>query len=731
MHSMMKVYIGIVILVGSQIILAQPSNRIHYNNQDIFLSGSNLAWVSFASDIGPGNTDTARIGDVMLSMHDKGGNAMRWWLHTNGVNTPEFDGSGYVVGPGAGTIADIKKVLDLAWEREIGVDLCLWSFDMLRSSNSATVLNRNTLLLNDTSYTNTYIRNCLIPMVNVLKGHPAIIAWEIFNEPEGMSTEFGWSDVNHVPMSTIERFVNLCAGAIHRTDTSAKVTTGAWSFYAATDNPIASISSGFSKLSLTGRMEIGTSLKQLYRSSLTIDEIISHLDKIANATALHQNYYRDDRLISAGGDSAGTLDFYSVHYYSSSTPLSTSPFQQTAASWNLGKPIVVGEFAMETGYGVPPGIAKTSLYDTLYQLGYAGALAWSFTDVQISSIADMLAGMQSMWDNHRSDVDILGIGGAWPLVAITSPVTGASITDTTAITITAVASDSDGSVDSVEFFIADTIKIGGVTVSPYTITWYNVHSGTYNLKAIATDNNGHKRTSNVVSISVGKPAMVRREAESARYGGNQVTSDATASGGAFVAVNGQDSTINTIYWYITNLAPAGNYEIAIGYKLGYGIPKSQYININGVRAATVDFTGASSSTWYEKSVNVNLVNGLNTIAIVPFWGWMYVDYLAVPKSVLTSVQDQTNEPLKFALEQNYPNPFNPTTTINFSLLKASNVRLTVYNLLGQKIATLADNRMEAGVHNVTFNAARLASGVYFYRLEAGEFMSQKKMLLLR
>jgi hypothetical protein len=163
MHSMMKVYIGIVILVGSQIILAQPSNRIHYNNQDIFLSGSNLAWVSFASDIGPGNTDTARIGDVMLSMHDKGGNAMRWWLHTNGVNTPEFDGSGYVVGPGAGTIADIKKVLDLAWEREIGVDLCLWSFDMLRSSNSATVLNRNTLLLNDTSYTNTYIRNCLIP----------------------------------------------------------------------------------------------------------------------------------------------------------------------------------------------------------------------------------------------------------------------------------------------------------------------------------------------------------------------------------------------------------------------------------------------------------------------------------------------------------------------------------------------------------------------------------------
>jgi TctA family transporter len=85
----------------------------------------------------------------------------------------------------------------------------------------------------------------------------------------------------------------------------------------------------------------------------------------------------------------------------------------------------------------------------------------------------------------------------------------------------------------------------------------------------------------------------------------------------------------------------------------------------------------------------------------------------------------------FALEQNYPNPFNPTTTINFSLAKASNVKLTVYNILGQQIRTVVDTRMNAGQQSIVFDASKLASGVYFYRLEAGDFSAVKKMLLLK
>jgi hypothetical protein len=114
-----------------------------------------------------------------------------------------------------------------------------------------------------------------------------------------------------------------------------------------------------------------------------------------------------------------------------------------------------------------------------------------------------------------------------------------------------------------------------------------------------------------------------------------------------------------------------------------------------------------------------------------FWGWMYLDYIALPTSAVTSVTTASQMPLTFSLEQNYPNPFNPTTTISFSIAKSSNVKLVVYNLLGQKVATLADKYMEAATYNFKFDAARFASGVYFYRLEAGEYRSQKKMLLLK
>jgi len=102
------------------------------------------------------------------------------------------------------------------------------------------------------------------------------------------------------------------------------------------------------------------------------------------------------------------------------------------------------------------------------------------------------------------------------------------------------------------------------------------------------------------------------------------------------------------------------------------------------------------------------------------------------EDVINGVNGQNLLPNSFALEQNYPNPFNPSTTINFTLGKASNVKLTVYNLLGQRVATLVDGRMNAGTQSVVFDASRFASGVYFYRLDAGSnFNSVKKMLLLK
>jgi hypothetical protein len=88
-------------------------------------------------------------------------------------------------------------------------------------------------------------------------------------------------------------------------------------------------------------------------------------------------------------------------------------------------------------------------------------------------------------------------------------------------------------------------------------------------------------------------------------------------------------------------------------------------------------------------------------------------------------------PTEFALNQNYPNPFNPTTTINFALPKDVQVKLTVFDILGREVVTLVDEKMEAGLHNVSFDAARYASGVYFYHLKAGDRVFSRKMMLLK
>jgi flagellar hook assembly protein FlgD len=88
-------------------------------------------------------------------------------------------------------------------------------------------------------------------------------------------------------------------------------------------------------------------------------------------------------------------------------------------------------------------------------------------------------------------------------------------------------------------------------------------------------------------------------------------------------------------------------------------------------------------------------------------------------------------PSSFALEQNYPNPFNPSTTINFSMPEASRVTVKVYNVMGQLVSTLVNREMNAGRHSVNFDASRLASGVYLYRIQAGSFTATRKMNLIK
>lgn len=95
------------------------------------------------------------------------------------------------------------------------------------------------------------------------------------------------------------------------------------------------------------------------------------------------------------------------------------------------------------------------------------------------------------------------------------------------------------------------------------------------------------------------------------------------------------------------------------------------------------------------------------------------------------VNVEVNPPLVFALEQNYPNPFNPSTMIKYSIPQDGFVNLFIYNLLGEKVATLVNNIQKAGRYEVNFDAGSFASGVYFYSIEAGSYKSVKKMLLMK
>jgi len=96
-----------------------------------------------------------------------------------------------------------------------------------------------------------------------------------------------------------------------------------------------------------------------------------------------------------------------------------------------------------------------------------------------------------------------------------------------------------------------------------------------------------------------------------------------------------------------------------------------------------------------------------------------------------TIEINFSKPGKFSLFQNYPNPFNPTTSINFEITKPEFVSLKVYDIIGNEVATLVNDRKPAGSYEINFDASNLAGGVYFYKIQAGNFVQTKKMILLK
>ena len=110
-----------------------------------------------------------------------------------------------------------------------------------------------------------------------------------------------------------------------------------------------------------------------------------------------------------------------------------------------------------------------------------------------------------------------------------------------------------------------------------------------------------------------------------------------------------------------------------------------------------------------------------------FWS----DSFTVIVPVTGIAENGTNLPIEYALKQNYPNPFNPSTRIKYSIPQSSNVVIKIFDILGNEIETLVNEEKPTGIYEVQFDATGLSSGVYFYTLTAGNFVENRKMVLLQ
>jgi len=138
-------------------------------------------------------------------------------------------------------------------------------------------------------------------------------------------------------------------------------------------------------------------------------------------------------------------------------------------------------------------------------------------------------------------------------------------------------------------------------------------------------------------------------------------------------------------------------------------------------------TSGLKAIWHFDSTYVDSVNGWNGIPM----GTAGFDTLTFCPLITSITGNEGLIPEVYKLEQNYPNPFNPTTKIIFSIPKASYVEMKIYDITGKEVSTLVSDPYQAGTYSVEFNASKLASGVYFYKIVAGSFSMTKKMILIK
>jgi hypothetical protein len=316
-------------------------------------------------------------------------------------------------------------------------------------------------------------------------------------------------------------------------------------------------------------------------------------------------------------------------------------------------------------------------------------------------------------------------GNLPPTVSITSPANNDSFSAPATISITANASDSDGSITKVEFYNGAQL-LGAVTSSPYTYSWTGVAAGSYAITAKAYDNTGATTTSSVVNVTV--------NTANANLALNKPTYASSLENGGTVASNATDGSLNTRWssawadpqWIYVDLGATYSInEVKITWEGAYG--KDYVIQVSTDAVTWSDMQSVTGNT-----VLVNDWTGLSgTGRYVRIYGtargtgYGYSIYELEVYGTYVGAKIGYNNTLEFSDELNsvlsvYPNPTTEAANIVFNVYEPNEVLLTIYNNKGEKIKTLLQEKLGAGVHTLTwFIDASLPEGMYICTIQSG------------
>jgi poly(3-hydroxybutyrate) depolymerase len=293
-------------------------------------------------------------------------------------------------------------------------------------------------------------------------------------------------------------------------------------------------------------------------------------------------------------------------------------------------------------------------------------------------------------------------------------------------------------VTKVEFY-SNADKLYESSAAPYTYLWNNVQPNDYIIYAKATFADGTSMiSSNLKKVHIIKPSVALNKPTNcssifsiipdlfSKYAFDGDFTSRWSSEGSdpqWISIDLQGIyKINgvTLFWetsyalaYTIDISEDNNNWTTI-YTTTSGNGGTEYISFSPVEARYVRMHGTKRGTTYQYSLWEFLIHGT------------FESTNSVPIEV-----DGTMKPVTFNLEQNFPNPFNPTTSISFSLPSKSFVSLKVFDLLGREVTTIVSEEMLAGNYSRQWNAINILSGVYFYRMQAGEFADTKKMVIIK